>query len=119
MTPEDELLWSNLQALSQEALEACAEWLAENAPDATLLEVEPLLDGKTLYFHFLNEVSPAVHEQLDGLITAYESQVRQSSFAKLLDEGCGPGCGTESAERGCSSRGGCSVCKVASCKVRS
>ncbi len=114
MTAEDELLWGHLRQLSEEALGACVNWLAEQGISATLLEVEPLLDGRTLYFHFLSTVDEAVQQQLDKLVELYEQQVRQSKFAQLLEHGCGPGCGTSAAKNGCSSRGGCAVCKVAS-----
>ncbi len=114
MAAEDELLWGHLRHLSEAALAACANWLAEQRVDATLLEVEPLLDGRTLYFHFLSNVDEVVQQQLDQLVELYEQQVRQSKFARLLEHGCGPGCGTSAAKNGCGSRGGCAVCKVAS-----
>lgn len=117
MGPEDEMLWGHLQQLGQDAFEACHEWLEEQQIEATLLEVEPLMDGKTLYFHFLNDVQPLVQEKLDQLVRVYEENARDSKFAKLLEEGCGPGCGTATAKNGCGSKGGCAVCKIASaCK---
>ncbi len=115
--PEDELLWGHLQSLSQQAHADCVRWLDSHLVDATLLVVEPLLDGKTLYFHFLDAVSAEVESHLDELVESYEASVRQSKFSQLLEHGCGPGCGTEKAVNGCGSRGGCAVCKVASaCK---
>jgi hypothetical protein len=71
------------------------------------------MDGRTLYFHFLSEIDESVQHYLDNLVALYEEQVRLSPFAQLLQQGCGPGCGTSSAKNGCSSRGGCSVCKIA------
>ena len=51
--PEDELLWRQLTNLSVTASTACQAFLRKhNIPDV-LLEVEPLIDGRTLYFHFL------------------------------------------------------------------
>lgn len=76
----------------------------------TLLEVEQLFDGRTLYFHFLGETNPEVEAITEELADAYEQQVRSRHFAKLLSEGCGPDCGTK-AGGGCS--GGCAVCVVA------
>lgn len=114
MTPEDELLWGHLQQLGEEAHLSCTAWLAEHHIPAVLLEVEPLLDGQTLYFHFLQEVNDHVQERLDQLVSLYEQKVQQSKFANLLKHGCGPGCGTSQAKNGCGSRGGCAVCKVAS-----
>lgn len=117
MTPEDELLAGQLHALSSQTLSDCQSWLVENRIDAVLMDVEPLLDGKTLYFHFLSDVDERVQTHLDGLVDVYERQVRSSKFAQLLEHGCGPGCGTENAKNGCGSKGGCAVCKIAaSCK---
>ncbi len=113
MTPEDELLWGHLRQLGEEARLACVTWLEQLQLEAVLLEVEPLLDGRTLYFHFLSDVDEQVQQQLDRLVELYEQQVRQSKFANLLKHGCGPGCGTSQAKNGCGSRGGCAVCKVA------
>lgn len=112
-TPEDELLWGHLQQLGEEAFQSCDLWLKSNGAASLLLEVEPLLDGRTLYFHFLSEVDEAVQVHLDELVAIYEQQVRQSKFANLLTHGCGPGCGTSQAKNGCGSSGGCAVCKVA------
>jgi len=114
MAPEDEMLWGHLQGLGRDAHSGCCDWLNSQGIDATLLEVEPLLDGKTLYFHFLSEIDDGVQEYLDHLVSLYEQRVRDSKFAKLLEHGCGPGCGTEKAVNGCGSRGGCAVCKIAS-----
>lgn len=110
MSPEDEMLWGHLRELGKAAHHNCENWLAENGIVATLLEVEPLLDGKTLYFHFLSEVGSDVQEQLDRLVTIYEAEVRESQFSRLLEHGCGPGCGTDEAVNGCGSKSGCAVC---------
>lgn len=113
-TPEDELLWSHLRQLGEEAFQSCTTWLRQQSVVATLLEVEPLLDGRTLYFHFLSDVDEQVQQHLDQLVEIYEQRVRESKFANLLEHGCGPGCGTAAAKNGCGSRGGCAVCKIAS-----
>lgn len=117
MTVEDEILWGHLQEQADRAQETCQKWLSEHAVFGLLIDVEPLLDGKTLYFHFLSEVSPEIQQHLDHLAALYERSVRESKFAQLLEHGCGPGCGTEEAQNGCGSKGGCAVCHVASkCK---
>lgn len=117
MTPEDELLWGHLRELGQNAQQTCELWLQRQGNPCVLLDVEPLMDGKTLYFHFLSHVESDLQDYLDKLVALYEEQVRNSQFAKLLDEGCGPGCGTPEAKNGCGSRGGCAVCQVANaCK---
>lgn len=113
MAAQDELLWAHLQRLGSDAQQRCDAWLAENRPLVTLLDVEPLMDGKTLYFHFLTEVDAGLQEELDALVAIYEREVRESQFAQLLEHGCGPGCGTDEAENGCGSSGGCAVCKIA------
>lgn len=115
MTAEDELLWAHLHELSQETYRVCNDWLNQQGSSALLLEVEPLLDGRTLFFHFLSDVDADVQQHLDHLVELFEQAVRQSKFAQLLEHGCGPGCGTAAAEKGCgTSAGGCAVCKVAS-----
>ncbi|MCA9130980.1 MAG: hypothetical protein KDB22_28040 [Planctomycetales bacterium] len=119
MRNEDEVLWLHLQSLAKEAFQACSNWLAEHQSSATLLDVEPLLDGKTLYFHFLSSVDAEIQLQVDELAAIYEQHVSKSKFAKLVEHGCGPGCGTESATGGCSSKGGCAVCSVADACRRS
>lgn len=117
MTAEDELLWGHLQEQASEAQKACQQWLRDHDVAGLLIDVEPLLDGKTLYFHFLSDVSPEIQQHIDQLAAIYERSVRQSKFAQLLEHGCGPGCGTEDAKNGCGSKGGCAVCHVASkCK---
>ena len=64
LTAEDELLWGHLQQLGKETFEQCSQWLEANHVPATLLDVEPLLDGQTLYFHFLTEVEPVSYTHL-------------------------------------------------------
>ncbi len=114
---EDELLWGHLRTLAESTLQQCQRIMDEQSIAATLLEVEPLMDGKTLYFHFLEDSVPQMDAILDSLVEAYEKEVRESKFANLLEHGCGPGCGTDKAVNGCGSKGGCAVCKVASvCK---
>jgi cell fate regulator YaaT (PSP1 superfamily) len=117
MTVEDEILWGHLQEQADRAQADCQRWLGDHAIAGLLIDVEPLLDGKTLYFHFLSDVSPEIQQHLDHLAAIYERSVRESKFAQLLEHGCGPGCGTEEAKNGCGSKGGCAVCHVASkCK---
>lgn len=110
----DELLWSKLQELSCEAAGVCERYLREQGLDDVLLDVEPMLDGRTLYFHFLGEPSQAASDRLAELAEVYRQSVVASPFAQRVEAGCGPGCGTES-KSGCgTSGGGCAVCTVAS-----
>lgn len=115
MTQEDQLLWKQLCSLSQLAMESCQKWLEEKRVADILLEVDPLLDGRTLYFHFLGEPTLETESMVDGLARRYQEEVSSSRFSQLLEHGCGPDCGTES-KGGCGS-GACAVCTVASaCK---
>ena len=109
--PEDELLWRQLTTLSVEASRTCQSFLdKQNTPDV-LLEVEPLIDGRTLYFHFLGTPSLETEEYVQELSEIYQKSVASSRFAALLEHGCGPGCGTKE-KSGCGT-GGCAVCAVA------
>ncbi len=110
---EDNVLWSNLAVLASETRDACQAWLEHRQLGGLLIDVEPLLDGRTLYFHFLADVPDDVQQHIDGLALVYERQVRKSKFAQLLESGCGPGCGTDEAKNGCGTRGGCAVCQIA------
>ena len=112
MGPEDELLWAHLQELGDQAWHACREWLQERQYPEVLIEVEPLFDGQTLFFHFLSEVGPHIHQHLEQLVEEFERVAANSEFAKLLEKGCGPECGTENAQRGCGSKSGCASCRV-------
>lgn len=119
MSEGDELLWRHLQRLGEDTCQQCSAWLQEQNLDVVLLDVEPLMDGRTLYFHFLSEIDDRVQQYMDQLVGVYEQQVQQSQFAQMLEQGCGPGCGTASAKNGCGSGGGCAVCQVAGgCKPK-
>lgn len=107
---EDELLDARLRKYKAQAVQNCQAALASEAEETSLLEVDQLHDGRTLIFYFLGEVTPVVQAVTDRLAEEYERKVRTRHFAKLLAEGCGPGCGTQDAG-GC---GGCAVCVVAS-----
>ncbi len=117
-TPEDHVLWQQLSRFGEEAHDECRRWLEDQGIAAALLDVEPLMDGKTLIFHFLSEAPPEAQPYLDQLVQIYERRVRKSKFAQLLDEGCGPGCGTSAKSGGCGTSGGCAVCSIAKqCKT--
>lgn len=112
MTVEDQLLQARLEKNRDEAFQACTELLRERQIDATLLDVEQLFDGQSLFFYFLGEVSPEVTALTKELAAAYEAEVQMHKFSETLSAGCGPGCGTEEvAGSGCVS---CTTCAVAS-----
>ncbi len=112
VTPEDALLEERLQRHKRAAVRECQAELRKRGLTVTLLDVEHLFDGRTLIFHFAGELTGEVHELVDDLTSVYEQRSRSREFAKLLSEGCGPGCGTD-AGKGCGSQGGCAVCVVA------
>lgn len=108
-TTEDELLDARLVKHKQTAVRDCQQALAALAGETMLMDVEHLFDGRTLIFHFLGPVDEQIQGIVDRLVEVYENRARTSHFAKLMAEGCGPGCGT--GEGGCGS-GGCAVCVV-------
>jgi cell fate regulator YaaT (PSP1 superfamily) len=117
MTVEDQLLETRLNARKQEALDACIAQLAERKIGATLIDVEHLFDGRTLWFHFLGEVTPQIEQLTAELAELYEAKVKFRQFTDAVTIGCGPNCGTEAAEGGCSA---CTTCAVAgACGSRS
>ncbi len=109
---EDQLLWRQLKALSADASIACQQHLQERGASEILIEVEPLMDGRTLYFHFLGDSSEATERHVQELSNVYQKKVASSRFAALLEHGCGPGCGTKE-KSGCGTGGGCAVCAIA------
>jgi cell fate regulator YaaT (PSP1 superfamily) len=112
VTVEDDLLLARLERNREAAYRACEERLAERGIDATLVDVEHLFDGQSLYFYFLGETTPELDALTAELAEVYEAQVQFRKFTETLTAGCGPGCGTEEAENGCAT-GGCSTCAVA------
>ncbi|HTU24750.1 MAG TPA: PSP1 C-terminal domain-containing protein [Pirellulales bacterium] len=118
MTEADELLAVRLERNRQAALDACTLRLSELRLPVALVDVEHSFDGQTLRFYFLGETTPEVEAVVAELAELYEAQVQIRLFAETLTHGCGPGCGTESAEGGgCGSCGtGCAV--AGACSVR-
>ena len=110
--PEDELLWRQLASLSVSASTACQDFLRKQEIPDVLLDVEPLFDGRTLYFHFLGTPSLETEQHVQELCDIYQKSVATSRFAALLEHGCGPGCGTKE-KSGCGTGGGCVVCAIA------
>jgi cell fate regulator YaaT (PSP1 superfamily) len=108
---EDLFLRNQLTKISLEARSSCQRLLEETGSEDVLLEVEPMLDGRTLCFHFLGEPSSQSDAIIGQLSSVYEEQVRNSKFATLLETGCGPGCGTEE-KSSCGTSKGCSSCAV-------
>jgi cell fate regulator YaaT (PSP1 superfamily) len=106
MTVQDELLQARLEKNRQQAYEACAALLRENALPAVLMDVEHLFDGQGLFFYFLGDVPAEVEMLTERLAETYEAKVQLRKFTEALIEGCGPGCGTDEVK----GRGGCEAC---------
>ncbi len=116
LTLEDQLLEARLQKNREAAYDACVRLLQERQLSAVLMDVEHLFDGQTLVFYFLGEMSPALDALTAELAEQYEAQVQFRQFAEAVNEGCGPGCGTESAA-GCKTcASGCAL--ASSCATR-
>jgi hypothetical protein len=114
MTLEDELLETRLQKNRDKALAACIARLEELNVTATLVDVEHLFDGRSLFFYFLGEVTPEIEAVTSELAEVYNAAAQFRQFAETLTQGCGPGCGTEEA----AGQGGCATCATA-CAVAS
>ena len=110
MTPEDHLLAARLEKNKNGAFEACTQQLAKLDTAATLVDVEHLFDGKMLFFYFLGEVTREIEQLTSQLAEIYEAKVKFRNFTDAVTNGCGPNCGTEDAEGGCTS---CVTCAVA------
>jgi cell fate regulator YaaT (PSP1 superfamily) len=116
MTVEDDLLQARLAKGRDRALAACEERLRERGLTATLLDVEHLFDGETLFFHFLGQPPVEVQDLVAELAQEYEAKVQFAKFAEAVTTGCGPGCGTEegagcgtACTTGCAIAGACGV----------
>lgn len=108
--PEELYLHGELKKIAASYVEEAATAIKGVDESAVLLEVETMLDCQTVYFHFLGDVSDRVHRLVDELAHRFQQSVQNSRLAELLENGCGPGCGT--ADHGCGS-GGCKGCAVA------
>ena len=111
MTVEDHLLETRLQKNRDAALAACESRIREFSPSTTLLDVELLFDGRSLFFYFLGDVPSAIESWTDDLAELYDTHIQFRKFADAVTEGCGPGCGTEDA-----TGHGCSTCST-SCAI--
>ncbi len=109
-TEADRMLLARLEKNRQHAFDACVDLLKKNDLSATLVDVEHLFDGRSLYFYFLGGVSPAVDGLTQQLADAYDSEVQFRAFADVVDAGCGPDCGT-SPDGDCGT--GCASCAAA------
>lgn len=105
MTVEDQLLEARLEKNRQEAFAACEARIRERGLAATLVDVEHLFDGRSLFFYFLGETPAELEAVTSELAEVYDAAVQFRKFADTVSEGCGPGCGTDEA-----TGGGCKTC---------
>ncbi len=103
---EDRAIVERLDRFRDRAFLACTKLLAERDLQATLVDVEHLFDGQSIWFYFLGEVSPEVESLTAELADVYESKVKFRKFAETLAKGCGPDCGTGSS---CGDCGSCAL----------
>ena len=110
VTAEDQLLKARLDRHQRKAFRACERLIRERDLPVALVDIELLFDGQSLYFYFLGDVTEEVEVMTQGLAKEYEAKAGIGKFAKLLTDGCGPGCGTV-AGGGCQTTGGgCAGC---------
>jgi len=106
---EDELILDRLERFRDRAYNACNDLLIQRGLSATLVDVEHLFDGESVFFYFLGAIDPRVESLTNELAETYDRKVKFRKFAETLAQGCGPDCGTK--ESGCSS-GGCGSCAL-------
>lgn len=111
MTEADLLLEERLGRNRTSAIEKCQKLIDHRQLPVSILDAELTFDGRRLYFYFSGEPNEELDELTRQLAEEFDSEIRFSEFASLLAEGCGPGCGGESA--GCSSTG-CGSCSLQS-----
>ena len=117
MTVEDELLSARIEKHRAGAFDDCQELLRSRGLDATLIDVELLFDGKSIYFYFLGAISSDVERLTGELAEAYEARVQLRQFGEAIVQGCGPGCGTDEAA-GCGENcGSCAVSAACGSKM--
>lgn len=108
-TPDDEMIIERLDRFRDRAFEACRELLAKRKLKVTLVDVEHMFDGESLFFYFLGETDSRIESLTEELAETYDRKVKFKKFAESLSQGCGPTCGTE--ESSCKSSG-CGSCAL-------
>jgi hypothetical protein len=110
LTRDDDSHLSILRVRRDSAFRACQQELKRSRITSTLIDAEPLFDGKSLYFYFADQVPPQGEPLRLRLARAYRTEVvfrsiqRQHAAFSGLGESCeeaGP-CGS----CGCGSAGG-------------
>lgn len=120
MTEEDKLQERAAHEGEARAFDACQKLLAERNMPMELIDVEQLLDGENIIFHFLGDPPSEITDLTQQLAEQYDARIEFLQFMERAEAGCGPkcgtdeaqGCGTDGAAGGCGScseKGGCSI----------
>lgn len=112
---EDEAIIERLSRFRDRAFAACTKRIEERNLSATLVDVEHIFDGSSIWFYFLGDVDPQVESLTEELAEVYESKVKFRKFSDALANGCGPDCGSGASCGDCGScalSGGCGVKKT-------
>ena len=112
MTEEDKLQERASREGEARAFDACQQLLAERKMPVELIDVEQLLDGENIIFHFLGDPPSEMADLTQELAKQYDARVEFRQFIERVEAGCGPGCGTDDAA-GCGTggeEGGCGSC---------
>jgi len=113
MTVADHLLETRLLMRRDEAFDACQQRLSELSLPVTLVDVEHLFDGASVFFYFLGDAPAELDDIANELAETYDAQTQFRAFSNAVVTGCGPDCGTELANGG-----GCASCDTG-CAVAS
>ncbi len=110
LSANDRLLIERITKNKHEAVIACEKKIKESGAEATLVDLELLFDGKTLIFYFLGEIDKKIERITAELAEVFETKVQFRRFTETVIEGCGPDCGTASANGACTN---CTSCAIA------
>jgi cell fate regulator YaaT (PSP1 superfamily) len=116
VTPADQLLARRIEGNKNEAFAACQTKLADLNTQATLIDIELLFDGRSLFFYFLGEMPAQIESLSAELAEVYDAKVKFRQFTEAVTNGCGPHCGSEDASGGCDN---CTSCTIATACSRS
>ncbi len=108
MSTEDYLTENRFEIWSNEAYEACANFLSARQLPVLLADVECTFDGQGMIFHFLGEISLELTNCIQKIARSREAEAYlDSGYSRVAssENGCG-GCGSFARSEG-SRCGGC------------
>ncbi len=109
VSDNDQMILERIQRHRDKAFHACNRLIESRGLQATLVDVEHLFDGQSLFFYFLGKPDQALENLTLELAETYEAKVRFRKFAETLVNGCGPDCGTKEGAGCGSSCGSCAL----------